>query len=78
LQELLDELSARLLSLGAQGQLMIDGELAGVRPLDDAEALAAADPRKADAATMKAGDDAVVRNALAGGPQLRVHPSDDG
>jgi hypothetical protein len=43
-----------------------------VRPLDDAEALATADPRKADAATLKARDDAIVRNALAGGEPVVV------
>jgi hypothetical protein len=34
--------------------------------------LAAADPRKADAATLKARDDAIVRNALAGGEPVVV------
>jgi hypothetical protein len=43
-----------------------------VRPLDDAEALAAAAPRKADAATLKAREDAIVRNALAGGEPVVI------
>jgi hypothetical protein len=43
-----------------------------VRPLDGAEALVAANPRKADVTTMKARDDAIVRNALAGGAPVVV------
>jgi hypothetical protein len=62
----------KLLSVGAPGRLLMAGELDEVRPLDDAEALAAADPRKADAATMKARDDALVRNTLAGGEPVVV------
>jgi hypothetical protein len=42
------------------------------RGLDDDGALAAADPRKADAATMKAREDAIARNALAGGEPVVV------
>jgi hypothetical protein len=56
----------KLPGVGAPGRLLLAGGLEEVRPLDDAETLAAADPRKADAATLKARDDAIVRNALAG------------
>jgi hypothetical protein len=59
-------------SVGAPGRLLMAGHLDEVRPLDDAEALAAADPRKADAATLKARDDAIVKNALAGGEPVVV------
>jgi hypothetical protein len=62
----------QLLSVGAPGRLLLAGHLDEVRRLDDAEALAAADPRKADAATMKARDDAILRNALAGGEPVVV------
>jgi hypothetical protein len=59
-------------SVGAPGRLLLAGDLDEVRPLDDAEALAAADPRKADAATMKAREDAIVRKALAGGEPVVI------
>jgi hypothetical protein len=52
--------------IGAPGWLLNTGDLAEVRPLDDAGPLAAADPRKANAPTTKARGDAIVRNALAG------------
>jgi hypothetical protein len=52
--------------------VLLAGGLEEVRPLDDADALAAADPRKADAATMKARDDAIVKNALANGEPVVV------
>jgi hypothetical protein len=59
-------------SVGASGRLLLAEGLEEVRPLDDAVALAAADPRKADAATMKASEDAIVRNALANGEPVVV------
>jgi hypothetical protein len=62
----------KLPSVGAPGRLLLAGGLDEVQPLDDPEALAAADPRKADAATLKARDDAIVRNALAGGEPVVV------
>jgi hypothetical protein len=62
----------RLPSVGAPGRLLMAGGLDEVRPLDDAAALAASDPRKADAATLKAREDAIVRNALAGGEPVVV------
>jgi hypothetical protein len=62
----------KLPSVGAPGRLLLAGGLEEVRPLDDADALAAADPRTADAATLKARDDAIVRNALAGGEPVVV------
>src|SRR4051812_48387617 len=71
IQELLDGHYERLLSLGAPGWLLMGG-LAEVRPLDDAGPLAKGDPRKADAAALKARDDAIVRNALAGGEPVVV------
>jgi hypothetical protein len=45
-----------------------------LRKVDEnlAEFCAVADPRKADAATMKARDDAIVRNALKGGELVVV------
>jgi hypothetical protein len=67
-----DEHLERLLSLGAPGWLMTHAELAEVRPLDDEGPLAAADPRKADAATLKAREDTIVRNALKGGEPIAV------
>src|SRR5262249_10882137 len=69
---LLDEHKTRLLLLGAPGQPLMAGELAEVRPLDDAGPLAAADPRQADAQTLKARDDALMANALAGGEPVVV------
>jgi hypothetical protein len=57
---MLDAHLERVASLGAPGWLLMTGDLAEVRPLDDAGPLAAADPRKADAATMKAREDAIV------------------
>jgi hypothetical protein len=62
----------KLPSVGAPGRLLLGGGLDEVRFLDDAAALAAADPRKADAATLKAREDAIVRNALAGGESVVV------
>jgi hypothetical protein len=57
----------KLPSVGAPGRLLLAGVLEEVRPLDDADALAAADSRRADASTLKAPDNAIVRDALAGG-----------
>jgi hypothetical protein len=76
-------------SVGAPGRLLLAGVLEAVRPLEDADVLAAADPRKADAATLKAPDEAIVKNALAGvesvvvivlvgGPALRLPSGNDG
>jgi hypothetical protein len=65
LQSMLDEHLERVASVGAPGWLMMQGELAEVRPLDDEGPLSRGDPRKADAAAMKAHDDVIVKNALA-------------
>jgi hypothetical protein len=62
----------KLPGVGAPCRLLLAGGLEEVRPLDDAETLAAADPRKADAATLKAREDAIVKNALAGGDPVVV------
>jgi hypothetical protein len=59
-------------SVGAPGRLLLAGELDEVRPLDNAAALAAADPRKAYVATVKAREDAIVRNDLAAGEPVVV------
>jgi hypothetical protein len=59
-----------LRAISARCAVLLDE--AEVRPLDDADLLAAADSRKASTATMKARDDAIVRNALAGGEPLVV------
>jgi hypothetical protein len=73
IREMLAAHRERVASVGAPGWLLMTGELAEVRPLDDAGPLAATDPRKADAVTMKAREDARVRNALANCPR-RVGP----
>ena len=72
IREMLAAHRERVASIGTPGWLLMTGELAEVRPLDDPGPLAAADPRKADAATMKARKDAMVRNALAGGEPVFV------
>ena len=69
IQEILDAHLERVASLGAPGWLLMTGDLAEVRPLDDTGSLAAAEPRKADAATMKAREDAMDRPALQDVPQ---------
>ena len=69
IRDMVDAHLERVASLGAPGWLLMTGDLAEVRPLDDTGSLAAAEPRKADAATMKAREDAMDRPALQDVPQ---------
>jgi hypothetical protein len=72
IRDMVDAHLERVASLGAPGWLLMTGELAEVRTLDDSGTPAASDLRKADAATLKAREDAIVRKALAAGEPIVV------
>jgi hypothetical protein len=76
--DMLDQHKARLLELGAAGRLLIAGEIDGVLPLDDAEALDRAKPITPDGkflmddAKLAARHDAQVRAVLDAGPMAII------
>lgn len=72
------EYQTDLLTLGASGQLLIDGHIESVQPVDEAEAYKAADPIKPDGRIVfdeeasEARENAIVRNLMKASDRLAV------